>query len=246
MTDFSLQERQMSETLFRLAFEKLSPELLERSLALGADPNWRLTDFGAIPVMNIERSALIQTIYRHEPESLAYAKALLNAGADIEPRDSAHHSDALAHCCCPEAGLPVEKALLFLERGANPNFTGAHGRRSAHIACWREDRHEISPALLTLLAAAGAEMGALDDRGLSPMDLAIENGNLPALQTLWEMNERVDESAWDALWIVNPGRGKTAHWPAAKALMSALEERSSLDRATEAATRARPPNSRGI
>lgn len=217
------QEWHRANDLFQTAFESLDPQALRRALDAGAQVDW-LVPVRAPGVLAIERAALIETLYRSEPQSVDFLRALLDAGASLTDLEIGAH--ALHHCCDDRVCDPLEKARLLLSRGADPGFKDRHGRQAAHIACWRDQRQELCAPLLRLLAEAGADLAALDASGHSPFDTAIEHGNLPAVQALWEMSLPFNGSLWES----HSGRGNKSarHWPAAKALLASLEERKEL------------------
>src|SRR5262245_15931186 len=66
--------------------------------------------------------------------------------------------------------LPAMKALL--KAGSAPDAPGPFGTPALH---WRVDMDDLAGA--RLLLQAGADANARTDRGISPLSLAIANGN---------------------------------------------------------------------
>lgn len=209
---------------FNQAFFNLNTKLLMAALALGADPDWTLPVKEAEP-FKVERPALIQTLYRDEPESVDFLKVLLESGASLF--DGAFLT-ALLHCCCASSDSVIKKANLLLAHGDDIHFKDRYGRNSVHMASWRteDESQQYSPPLLRLLAGAGADLGVIDQRGVSPMDLAIELSNLPAIETLWELGQRADVRKWELAY--DSGESKANNWPQARIHLNALAERQTL------------------
>ncbi len=117
-------------------------ELVERLLALGADPNIS-NDYGAMPMS-----------VASEHGEYAIMEALLNAGGDIESPNEEGQTLLMA---VARVGN-IDTARLLLERGADVNARESWGGQTALM--WAASQQQ--PALVRLLIEHGADV---DGRG---------------------------------------------------------------------------------
>jgi hypothetical protein len=163
-------------------------------LRLGADPNATLTresDFGPFSA-----SALYGTVARNQP---GLTKALLEAGADPNDRESLYHATEHPGAQCLRALLAAgaripgsyallraldrpdpEPARLLLEAGADPNEVGPQGESALQHAA----RRARAPATLDLLLRHGAAIDAKSAAGRTAYAIARRLGNRPAAEHL--------------------------------------------------------------
>lgn len=113
---------------------------------------------------------LLASIDRHDLDALAH---LLAAGADPNTRDSNSSCPALIEAIEEVAdGGPLEAVALLLRYGARPGH-------SLITAAWNDN---LETALLLL--AGGTDPGLEDDKGYSPLRVAVERKNLAMAATL--------------------------------------------------------------
>jgi ankyrin repeat protein len=112
------------------------------------------------------REELAEAIRR---EDLSPLRALLDAGAD--PNTVVHGRSLLAGAV-REGNVPAVQ--LLLERGADPNRADAEGLTAAHHTAMAYNGQD--PAILRLLAAAGARFDVLDGGKRTPLQMTAREG----------------------------------------------------------------------
>lgn len=210
-----------------LAFETLDLELLNEALRLGASPHWAVMSGPSSQSRPVR--AFLAAAMSSGPQSLPFFERLIAAAAPPHSEPSKFNdllSALLFHCCAEGVGAANEKLACLFSYGANPLSIMGSGRALAHYVCFRDREHEASAEILRSLAAAGALMDEKDMDDLRPMDLAIQYGNLPAIEALWSMGARPDEQEWARR--SEAGAMEAEHWPAARGLFIALRERKAL------------------
>lgn len=120
-----------------------------------------LLEMGANPHISNKRQ---QTLI-HVCDALNVAKALLANDVNIDAVDHENHTPL--HYVLDDDRQDL--ALLFLEYGANPNIRGQNERTSLHFAC-KEGMVDMANELL----ANGAIIDAVDSKGKTPLDYAID------------------------------------------------------------------------
>jgi hypothetical protein len=105
---------------------------------------------------------------RHQHAAFDIAEVLLAHGV---PVDGSIRGDRTALQACAHQGAFKTVAWL-LARGADVNARGPGGRTAAHFAAERN----TGPRTLELLCRDGADLGARDLDGRTPLDLAVLNG----------------------------------------------------------------------
>lgn len=176
------------------------PESMKILLAGGADP--KSTD--------ADRLALLDAAYASrnlEVRRVVHAAGvpLANASALTAPVLVANQHDAATIARLLDAGVPAGRQLglitfglpvsfiaahdgaagalrLFLDRGLNPNASGAHGLTPVMLAAAGESvgAHET----LDMLIKAGADLDAQDELGRTALDWALTRGETKAVQML--------------------------------------------------------------
>jgi ankyrin repeat protein len=107
---------------------------------------------------------------RHGKESYEIAEWLLACGLRVDGSTSRDRTplQAFAH-------MGVHRTVAWLiAHGANVNARGLGGRTAAHFAAERN----TGPATLELLVENGADLGARDADGLTPLDIARLNNKV--------------------------------------------------------------------
>ncbi len=141
--------------LYGAAGVNANPQLTERLLSAGADPNDGTEEIGA------------ETLYHAaELPDNRCLRLLLAAGVA---------QDKLSYCLARKLDFEdPEGALLFLEAGADPNFVTPFGNRETRVH--KAVRSDRSLTVLDLLLAGGGRTDAQDADGLTPYALAVRMG----------------------------------------------------------------------
>jgi ankyrin repeat protein len=207
------------------------PESMKILLVAGADP--KSTD--------ADRLALLDAAYANRNLDVRRVVhdagvPLANAGALMAPVLVANQHDAATITRLLDAGVPADRQLglitfslpvsfiaahegaadalrLFLDRGLNPNATGAHGITPLMLAAAGERPGALKT--LEMLMAAGADLAAQDQLGRTALDWAMTRGETEAAQRLRARGAKAQDVAPAA------PRPMTTHPPAiavAKAL----------------------------
>ena len=95
-------------------------------LMKGADPNGRLEQGGATP--------LILAADHAGDASEGLMRMLIDAGANVDACDDKGRTALMAACCAGEPSLAEPLAQLLLDEGADPNITAADGRTALDYA----------------------------------------------------------------------------------------------------------------
>ena len=112
--------------------------------------------------------------------SAALVDALLDAGADVNARDSAGTTPLRASIDFRRReGFLTDLPVRLLALGADPNFRDGRGRTPLHAAAASED-----PAIVRALLEAGADPHALTDDGTSPLHAAAISGRRDVVNLL--------------------------------------------------------------
>ena len=121
---------------------------------------------------------------------------LLNAGADIDARDTS--GDTPLHEACQGSKDPqVFRALL--QAGADPNARDNDGSTPLHELAEYHDIPEATQAglVVQILIDAGADVKARQSRGYTPLHFAADSVELPIIEALLkagaDVNARTDE-----------------------------------------------------
>ncbi|MDQ2842016.1 MAG: ankyrin repeat domain-containing protein [Acidobacteriota bacterium] len=128
-------------------------ERVKHLLASGGDVNER-DEAGSTP--------LIVAVLSDRPEVLRY---LIDQGADVNARQLETDSTALLYAVLAPR---IEMVRTLLSKGADPNLSYSQSRTALHLAA--------NPAVVDLLIAGQADIEALDESGLSPLDEAVLHG----------------------------------------------------------------------
>ncbi|MFO0626583.1 MAG: ankyrin repeat domain-containing protein [Polyangiales bacterium] len=141
--------------------------LVDELLARGADPNLRRPgEWGGTPLHSAAASADAAVVTR-----------LLDAGASLDAR-----SDVSGHQPIHRAayGERVDVVAALCARGADVTSTAAGGAQPLHLLGART-RYLATSAMVDAFVDHGADINALDDRGVSPLAAAIgQHGNTRA------------------------------------------------------------------
>lgn len=175
------------------------PEAVRVLIEHGADPNARDTDDNVTPLHVAAANRALESV-----------RILLDAGADPQGSGDLHHGDVIGWASCEGNEAVIE---LLLERGARHHIFSALATRDVELvervveqdpAALRRRRsrfengntplHDaIAPAepwrhpdhaLLQRLIDLGADIEANDDRGRTPLDVAMLRGDREAIRIL--------------------------------------------------------------
>lgn len=118
-----------------------------------------------------------------QPEAVAVAKLLLDAGAGVNEADSAGDTP-LFHAM---GGGDARIVKTLLEAGAATNVTNQHGETPLFYSAYAKEFKEIN-----VLLDAGAEVAVVDSKGNTPLFLAARNGNVGAAKALVQAGVNVN------------------------------------------------------
>jgi uncharacterized protein len=143
------------------------PGVIEVLVKNGADVNWHRNDGGTVL-----HEAAFSRHYK-------CVEALLRNGADVNARNDMGFTPLmdLYHFGIDKTGT----AGLLIANGADVNASSDAGFRSIHLSAMEGDDN-----LIRLLIAAGAEINPVNSNGDTPLDLAIEKGQVSTAQLLRE------------------------------------------------------------
>jgi ankyrin repeat protein len=114
------------------------------------------------------------------------AELLLKRGANVNSTDSYGSSPLYLAVCCKNAKLSFIEHLI--RKGADVNYKNKHdGLTSLHHAS-----SSGSVGLAKLLIDKGADVNALDNKGTTPLILAVEKNSLPIAKLLLERGADVN------------------------------------------------------
>ena len=143
-------------------------------LSSGANPDER-DERGNTPLMWTVRAGVTDPLSMHLKiiELLIEAGADVNAAAEVSPpgegRENFERTMAPLHWAVEKGANFWEMTLLLLEKGANPNLSGALGR-PLHIAARSE---KAGADHIALLLRWGADARLTDQWGLDPLAEAV-------------------------------------------------------------------------
>ncbi len=112
---------------------------------------------------------------------LEIAKALIEAGADVNAADRRGHTQL--HTAVKAGHKDI--AQLLLDKGAKINAQNIVGRTALHFAVWRGYNE-----LVELLLARGADPALKDVQGQTPLDQAKQLANERAVKLLQAASNR--------------------------------------------------------
>ncbi|CAN0152190.1 unnamed protein product [Ectocarpus sp. 6 AP-2014] len=107
----------------------------------------------------------------------AAARVLVLAGADVNAVD--HNTDTPLHLAIGVLGVDARIAQDLLLSGANPKARGFAHDCPIHVAA-RHGRHDVVHAL----AHKGADLDALNGKGMTPISLAVEGDHVSTVKVL--------------------------------------------------------------
>ena len=167
--DPNLRKGQTGATALSYAVAENRPDLVQMLIANKANPNLPYAD----------GQNLLHLAVRHG--GAAMVRLLCTAGVDKEATDA-------------NGNTPLDQAVLrgntsvavaLLQCGADPGRVRvSDGRGPLHQACIKG-----TAELIPLLVAAGANVVAEDRSGQTPLDLALDYGNLEAVKRFFELSK---------------------------------------------------------
>lgn len=121
-----------------------------------------------------------------ETNDIKKVKSLIKKGADVNARNFWGQSPI--HFAVFEY-VNASITEILIKNGANPNQRMARYHDTPlHVACWayydEEPRHRNAMDKILILIKNGANVKAKDSSGKTPLDIAIETGNLDAVALL--------------------------------------------------------------
>jgi ankyrin repeat protein len=148
-------------TLLSRAVQRNDPEMLQKLLSLGANPN--ATDgAGDPPLIGAVRNMRLLTV-------------LVDKGADVN--HAGHDGTALVAALRMQS---MDAAGYLISKGANPLVTDSHGNTPLHVAA----QSVRTTAAIPMLLAAGALPDAANQEGNTPLHLAARIHNQAAVDAL--------------------------------------------------------------
>src|SRR5262245_39373845 len=126
------------------------------------------------PVDQRETRGLTPLMWAARSDSLKAMAILIDAGADLNARDSFNHWNALMHAVHKHSAAAVK---LLLERGANPNAVEHDGQLVPLLMA----AGDHDPAIVRLLLQHGANPRYRGEWGETPLALALSGGTLTDL-----------------------------------------------------------------
>lgn len=112
------------------------------------------------------------------------AKALIDAGANVDARSSNAMKNTPLHAAA--AGAQTALVELLLKRGADPNATQEGGWTALHSAAQAGNREMVE-----VLLANGAHVNARAANNQSPLDLALSKGQQDVASLLEELGAKL-------------------------------------------------------
>lgn len=111
---------------------------------------------------------------------------LVRRGVDLNLTAGTEHHGGYTPFGCALTCRSAISAAWFLDHGVDPNYVGGpDGESSLHVAV----RSGAGEPLLKLLVSRGASLSATDERGMTPLQAARENGNAKAVAFLESLTE---------------------------------------------------------
>ena len=150
-----------------------TPQEVKAAIDKGADSNERSSGFTAL---------IGAAAYNKDPKVVT---VLLEAGADIEARDSVHGGTALLWAATFNSNPDVISALL--KAGANVNAQNTLEGRTALI--WAAEEGANPADKIMILLKAGADSKVKDKSGMTALDYAKYNYALKGSVALQQLEE---------------------------------------------------------
>ncbi len=181
--DPNLQNKEGTTALIVAAghTDEVGVQLVQMLLDAGADPN----------LQSVEgHTALFLAVAHHEPR-IPMVELLLGAGADPNVQES----EGITALMVASARGFVQLVKIFLDAGADPDIQDDGGITALIAAARRfRDRHgdwnesselgENFRGVILALLAAGADPNAQNEKGDTPISIAVVDGDLDFIKTL--------------------------------------------------------------
>ncbi|UCD52660.1 MAG: ankyrin repeat domain-containing protein, partial [Phycisphaerales bacterium] len=196
--EISPERTYYNEQLLLFAARQGLPDLVERLLATGTDPD-------ACDLHVDDSTALLKAIVHGHEETV---KVLLAGGADVDGKNGAGITPLLVAVCMDDRAV----AELLVDAGANVSLEGSSdddrryygsigrghswaeyllrglgGQTPLHAAA-----HVGSEELTEFLLMQGAEVGSVDEDGDTPLHVATHAGHLDVARVLLDHGADVD------------------------------------------------------
>lgn len=170
-----------------------SPEVVSVLLAAGADLH-AVNDSGNDALDTALRDEFWS--FNSDPIRPDVARALLDAGADLDHRDN----DQCGRIARAAFGHHDHEVLFLASAGADVRAKCWYeGRTALHAICWQGEYEDPSinascERIIRALVEAGLDPNVLSDSGVAPMHEAVSGdwGNPTAVRTLLELNADPD------------------------------------------------------
>lgn len=166
-------------------------QVVDKLLALGADPSYHSDDYLSEPPLH----AAIKGGMRKQ--SLGILKKLLVAGVDPNQVNGKKGRITPLMVLCDTSQLDIiEKVDTLIQAGADIQKTDICGMTALHYACGRSE-------LIRYLVKKGLDVNCQDNEGMTPLQIAVQRGSAAGVRTLLangadpSIKNKYGNSAWD-------------------------------------------------